>query len=297
MATSLIIPSRNRPHLLRVTLESVLAGRARPAEIVVVDQSDAADPAVTAGLGSEDCEVRWLPTSTRGTSRARNAGVAAARHPLLVFLDDDMRVAPEWFEAIGSALVQAGPRVVVTGRVLEETTMPDRFAPSIKTSADPVVYAGRTGRDPLYTNNMAVHRSALDAVALPAVGPFDERLGPGTAFPAAEDNDLGFRLLEAGYRIAYAPEVVAWHRAWRTRADLVPLSWDYGRGQGGYYAKHVTIHDRYMARRFGADLARLARDATLDLVRHPRQALGDVVFAAGLWAGAARWLWTERRAR
>lgn len=288
---SLIICSRNRPRLLRDAVVSVLDGARRPAEVVVVDQSDRPDATVLAGLGGDDCAVRWLPSRTRGASRARNAGVTEARHPLLAFLDDDMRVEPTWHAAIERSL-EGGSQAVVTGRVLEETAVPGGFAPSIMSADRPVVYAGRPGRDVLYTGNMAMHRAAFDAV-----GPFDERLGPGTPFPAAEDNDLGFRLLEAGYRIEYCPGAVAWHRAWRVQSERLPLRWAYGRGQGAYYAKHAALRDPYMIGRLGSDLARLAFGWPKRLARHPRRAAGDVAFAAGLCAGAGRWLWIERRRR
>ncbi len=288
---SVVICSRNRPRLLREAVDSVLTAEQRPAEIVVVDQSDAPEGAVLAGLGSPECAVRWLPSTTRGASRARNAGVTDARHSLLAFLDDDMRVESRWLGAMVRAL-GAGTRIVVTGRVLEEAAAPGGFAPSTKTSDAPMTFAGRPGRDVLYTGNMAMHRAAFEAI-----GPFDERLGPGTRYPAAEDNDLGFRLLEAGYRIAYAPDAIAWHRAWRAEAERVPLRWAYGRGQGAYYAKHATLRDPYMIGRFGSDLVRLAFGFPKRLARHPRRAAGDLAFAAGLCAGAGRWLWTERRAR
>lgn len=290
-AISLIICTRNRPRLLREAVESVLAGDRRPAEIIVVDQSDAPDARPLADLGTGDCTVRWIPSALRGASRARNLGVSEASSALLAFLDDDMRVEPHWCGAMLEALA-AGSDTVVTGRVLEEATGHGGFAPSTKASAAGAVYSGRPGRDVLYTGNMAMHRATFDLV-----GPFDERLGPGTRFPAAEDNDLGFRLLEAGYRIEYCPSAVAWHRAWRAEADRVPLRWAYGRGQGAYYAKHAALRDRYMLGRLGSDLILLMIGLPKRLVRHPRRAAGDIAFGAGLCAGAGRWLWTERQAR
>ena len=97
------------------------------------------------------------------------------------------------------------------------------FAPSTKVDTAPAVYHGRLHEDVLYTGNMAMDRSAARAV-----GVFDERLGPGTSFPSAEDNDFGFRLLEAGYRIVYVPEALLYHRAWRSERDYVRLRWSYG---------------------------------------------------------------------
>src|SRR5262249_23176190 len=126
------------------------------------------------------------------------------------------------------------------------------------------------------------------------VGGFDERLGPGTRLPAAEDNDLGLRLLEAGYRIRYVPEAVVEHRAWRGDGAYLPLRWRYARGQGAFYGKHLRWRDPFMRRRlvhairhrFGLCLASLRRD--------PRRALAHAVYLAGLLSGLVNWLLIER---
>ena len=55
-----------------------------------------------------------------------------------------------------------------------------------------------------------------------------------------------FRLLEAGYRIVYSPEAVLFHRAWRTPQSYLPLRWAYGVALGGFFAKHLTLRDRWI---------------------------------------------------
>jgi GT2 family glycosyltransferase len=128
-----------------------------------------------------------------------------------------------------------------------------------------------------------------------AVGPFDERLGVGARFGAAEDNDFGFRVLEAGYQIVYAPDAVIYHRAWRGTEDFLPTWWRYGRGKGGYYAKYASLRDPYL-------LGRCFRDVGLRLIRfpwrfahQPRLALKDLAYAFGVLSAAIEWTWTERR--
>src|SRR5207302_8060835 len=111
-----------------------------------------------------------------------------------------------------------GTRSVVTGQVrATEPTRSGNFAPSTKVEQSRAVYVGRVGRDVLFSN-MAMHRCVYEEI-----GNFDERLGPGSAYPGAEDNDLGFRMLEAGYRIIYLPDAVVYHRAWRPASHYLPL--------------------------------------------------------------------------
>lgn len=287
-AASLIIPSVNRQQLLTETVESVLAGEDVPAEIIVVDQSARANDAL-ASRTSTRCDVRYVRTPEVGVSRARNTGIRLARHSLLGFIDDDIRVRPGWFRCLVRAAVSAGPRAVITGRVLpEKPATPGGFVPSTITDEEPVVYEGRIGVDILYSNNMMLHRSAIDEV-----GGFDVRLGGGARFPTAEDNDLAHRLLEAGYRIRYAPEAVVEHRAWRTGRDYLPLRWSYARGQGAFYAKHFDLRDRYMLRRAGHDLTQSTIRTLRLLRREPRKAAGQVVHVAGLVSAMAQWLVTR----
>jgi len=281
---SVILCSRGRPAMLRETVASILGGGSLPAELIVVDQSAEPDAGLAEPAAGAGCALRYLHSRSTGLSRANNEGVAAARHDVLVFTHDDILVAPDWLDRLLAALGREGGRAVVTGRVLAADETPGGFAPALKTDPRPARYEGRVGYDVLKPMNMAMPRAALAEV-----GGFDERLGPGTPFPGAEDSDLGFRLLEAGWRIVYAPEAVLWHRAWRPAADFLPLRWAYGTAQGAFYAKHLRLRDPHMLVRFTKDLARRVRRFPLRLVREGREALADPVFIAGNLAGAARW--------
>jgi GT2 family glycosyltransferase len=216
-----------------------------------------------------------------------------ARHDILVFTDDDITVPSTWFGRLIGVLFCGGPRTIVTGRVLPTTAQaPGGFAPSTKVDESPAVYVGRIGEDVLYTNNAAMYRSAIDEV-----GNFDVWLGPGAPFSNAEANDLGFRLLEAGYRIAYVPQAVLYHRAWRNERDFLALRWSYGRGQGAFYAKHLSLIDRYMPWR----MVRITKDHAFGFAYRLRRqrllAYGDAVYILGLLSGAAHWILTQRWTR
>src|SRR5512142_3272966 len=115
--TSLIICTRNRPELLCDTVNSILAGRVVPTELVIVDQSDSLHPLPPLPKTERSCEVRHLASRSIGTSRARNEGIAAAKFEWLVFTDDDMLLDRDWFDTLVRTLLQAGPKTVVTGSV------------------------------------------------------------------------------------------------------------------------------------------------------------------------------------
>lgn len=291
MPVSVVVCSRNRPRLLADTVASILSGDDVPSEVVVIDQSaDPTDLTVDVPRPPE-CLVRHVRSQERGLSRARNHGAALAAHDVVVFVDDDMKADPGWLRALVDPLLREGGPLVATGRVLPgPQEAPGGFVPAVVERATPEEFHGRLDRDVLAGGNMALYRAALVET-----GGFDPRLGPGSEFPAAEDNDLGYRLLEAGYRIRYVPAALLYHRAWRPANEYLPLRYAYGRGQGAYYAKHVNAHDRHFLRRLGADLMRrLARASRRALRLELRRAAGEVAHGVGLLVGAARW-WVRGR--
>lgn len=215
--------------------------------------------------------------------------VAVATSPILIITDDDMFFAPTWFGSLTRTLVAGGTRVIVTGRVLASKEAEEGFAPSIAENDVTRVYSGRVKVDVLSTGNMAIYRSAFENI-----GKFDERLGPGTQYPAAEDNDFCFRLLEAGYSIIYEPDALVYHRTWRSRKEFLDLHWRYGLGQGAFYAKYFSFKDTFTLRR-------LIRAIGNHLIRFPYrlifdrpQAYCDFFFISGLLTGAMQWTFQRR---
>jgi GT2 family glycosyltransferase len=290
---SVVICSRERPAMLLDTVRSVLAGDALPAEIVVIDQSRSPH-AELASLGSVDgCRVRYEHVATIGVSRARNAGVRLATRDVVVLLDDDMFVEADWLEQLLAGRSHGAEPVIATGRVLAAPaedgsgTVP---AAALVTLDRPEVYRGRQPRDVIAGANVALPRALVLAV-----GGYDDRLGPGTRYAAADDNDLGLRLLDAGATVRHVPGAVVLHRAWRPRAARVRQRWDYGRGKGAFYAKHLAPGDAYIPRRIAAEV--LARTRRAVGARTATVVAGELLAMAGMTMGALEWLVRERLLR
>lgn len=107
-SVTVVIPTRDRPDLLRRTLASVLVQRV-PLEVVIVDE--ASSPPVGDALGDVDPRVRIVRHDRpAGVARARNAGTAAARAPWVALLDDDDLWAPDKLQAQLGAAADAGAR-------------------------------------------------------------------------------------------------------------------------------------------------------------------------------------------
>ena len=289
--TTLIICSRNRPQLLIDVVESILKGEEVPGELVIIDQSEKINRTLETFTTARTCSIRYVWSHEVGLSRANNLGIALASNEIIAFTHDDVLVAPSWYATLVRALVKTGPRSIVTGQVrVSEEEVPGGFQLTLKVEQASAIYKGRIKKDVLLPLNMAMYR----CVPL-GIGGFDVRIGPGTPFPAAEDNDFGFRLLEAGYQIIYVPQAVIYHRSFREEKTFIPLRWSYGLGRGAFYAKHLRLRDVYM-------IKRMLNDIKIHLllfawrIRGERQkALGDAALALGIIYGAIKWLMTQRR--
>ncbi|HEU5255976.1 MAG TPA: glycosyltransferase family A protein [Vicinamibacterales bacterium] len=113
---SVIIPTRNRAHLLHRTLESVLKQSTENLEAIVVDDgSTDGSGAVAAAM---DPRVSVLRNPERaGVSVARNRGIASARGEWVAFCDDDDLWAPNKLQEQLTAADAAGANWVYAGDV------------------------------------------------------------------------------------------------------------------------------------------------------------------------------------
>ena len=292
LAATILICTRDRPAMLRDTIASVLEGSALPRELLVVDQSVEIDEHVAQLGGVGGCAVRHLRSDSRGLSRARNIGLRAASEEVVVLIDDDMFVERDWLALLLGAMDAGDPRVVVTGRVLaapDEGTGGTVPYAALVTRESPAVYRGRHAVDVVPGANVALHRATVLAL-----GGYDERLGAGTRFASADDNDIGLRLLDSGCEVRHVPEAVVLHRAWRTRRARVRMRWDYGRGKGAFYVKHMRRSDPYALHRMRADARRRLCLALAALPRSPQTAAAHAVYLGGMLTGAFEWRARER---
>lgn len=221
---TVVVPTRDRPEHLDACL-SALAGSVRPDdEVLVVDSASRGGGTATV---ARDHGVGYVRVDRPGTSRARNAGAREAGRSLLAFVDDDVRVTTGWADALARALTSTDA-TFATGRV--------EVPPGQEGSERPVAVTERltAGRLDASTRGVlgASANLGIRRAALAEVGGFDERLGPGTWFSAAEDVELFDRLFAAGHHGWFEPAALAYHDQWRDRRALVRLDYGYGKGAG-----------------------------------------------------------------
>lgn len=206
---SVIIPHLNQPEELRRCLES-LQVQSYPAdrfETIVVDNGSSELPvAVTDGFD----RVRLISEGEPGPGPARNCGVAASSGEILAFIDADCIADSRWLEALAKALTGPGGARIVGGDVRIALAVPGRttwleayesvFAYQQRMYIEKKGFSG--------TGNLAVWRSVHDLV------------GPFAGIEVSEDRDWGRRTRAKGLTIAFVPEMVVFHPARASLANL-----------------------------------------------------------------------------
>lgn len=194
---SVVIPAYNAAWCLRRAIDSALAQTFDSREIVVIDDgSDDDTPAVLASYGTR---IRALRQQNAGLSRARNAGITAARGRYVAFLDADDWWLPGKLER-QVALLDADPGLVFCstaaelqdehGRVLNTWTCGNSRAPVLEAIFAQNAYVAGSG------SAVMVRRDAIVET-----GGFDPDL------PSLEDIDMWMRLAARG-GYACVPEVL-----------------------------------------------------------------------------------------
>ena len=105
---SVLIPARNEEKNIRATLEAVLANCGTEFEVIVLDdQSTDRTAAIVEGFARGDSRVRLesapaLPPGWCGKQHACHVLARISRNPLLMFIDADVRLAPDALSRMAS---------------------------------------------------------------------------------------------------------------------------------------------------------------------------------------------------
>jgi len=273
---SVVIPTLGRP-ILRRCLEALATGRARPAEVIVVDQGRRAEIAALADeFSGRGLTVVYVPSDQTGRSAGLNTGIRRSRTRFIAVTDDDCVPASDWLACLASRLRESAD-CIVTGSVEGDD---GGTVISVVTSSTSVIQRRPSLRfDRLSGGNMGLSRAVLERV-----GPFAE----DPCMRTAEDGEFAYRALRAGHALVYAPEVSVRHLGWRDAAGREEQYRSYARSQGGFYGKYLRQGDLFMVPRILVHLLRSTRRWAVGALRGDAEtAANGRAYVLGLLPGIA----------
>ncbi|WP_305789280.1 glycosyltransferase family 2 protein [Symbioplanes lichenis] len=202
---SVVIPTRDRPELLRRAIDAVTAQEHDgPIEVVVV--YDRSTPDLTPARSSSDRTVRVLVNDRKpGLAGARNTGILAAQGDFVGFCDDDDEWLPGKLKAQLAALEATGGDFACCGiRVTYDGTEFDRVLPLDRI---PLAALLRDRMTELHPSTFLMRASALHD----GIGLVDEEI------PGSYAEDYEFLLRAARHaplvNVREPGTIVRWHRS------------------------------------------------------------------------------------
>ncbi|MBF0216325.1 MAG: glycosyltransferase [Candidatus Omnitrophica bacterium] len=192
-------------------------------EVIVVDNNSTDDTKdIVAGYPG----VRYLKEEKKGPSNARNLGIQYAGYDIVVFLDADTTVAPDWLKVLIRDLsdtsigaVGGEIRPIKPGNIISNYLSISLFMRYHR-------YGGKRDLRGYPSCNLAVRKSLIHDTA------FDPALLRG------QDKDLCYTILKQGYRIVFQPGAVIYHDHPDSLQALAP-----------YFAKgalaRVLLHEKH----------------------------------------------------
>jgi len=229
---SFIICTIGRPEL-GACIASILSQKGNY-EVVVVDQS--AEGVTLPG----DSRLLRVKCTKEGLSSARNKGFGCSRGEVVAFVDDDAVLCRGYVAAV-SRLFTDPWTDAVAGRVLVKGTL----RPYARTQKGHGRFLSKEDWTMVMGGNIAFRRRTIEET-----GPFDRSFGTGARWGCAEETDYFLRMCYSGKRIFYSPELAVFHpleAAGHTDESLNAKLFEYGKGHGALFAKHLILYGQKKA--------------------------------------------------
>jgi glycosyltransferase involved in cell wall biosynthesis len=284
---TVLICTYNRAVLLGETLDSLAHSRVASISwnVIIVDNnsSDETRDVVTRRIATYPVPLVYVFEPRQGKSHALNTGLAATASALVLFTDDDVRVAEGWVEASCRPMLD-DPSIDYTGgpvRPIWEAPCPDWIDRDradlwgtlaiLDYGTEAFVFEDRR-RVPLGAN-MAVRRSLIDRI-----GGFDPELGRrGRSLLGQEQAEFFCRSRAVDARGMYEPAMEVHHHvpAIRLTRDYF-YRWWYWKG-----ISKAVLEQRHPVTELGIDLRLIPKFAGV-----PRFMIGSAARDVIGWAGA-----------
>jgi mycofactocin system glycosyltransferase len=225
---TVVVPARDRPD----TLDRCLTSLGTDHPVMVVDDASYDHEAMAAVCATHGATI-VRRVDNGGPGVARNDALDEVASGLIAFVDSDCTPSPGWLDGLtwlfdDPEIGAAAPRVVPAAR--DGRRVIDRFARAhspLDLGPDEGEVGPRRAVRYVPTAALVVRREALTAIA-----GFDSGLRVG------EDVDLVWRLLDAGWRVRYQPDVTVAHAEPGRWTDLLARRFRYGTSAAPLAERH-----------------------------------------------------------
>ncbi len=262
LTISVVILTRDRPQLLKKALCSIQHQTIKPLEIVIVDDCSRFRRQTREVIQTHTQMPLVIKRNTYHTiSYGRSAGAASAHGDIIVYLDDDCEATSTYLAQFRNHFQKSSHLTAVMGRI--KNALPDNIFASTQ-----FAYYDRGLRQffphldkpELLTNGrildcevMGIRKTTLIAFGFP------DQHEPHRN----DDVDLGVRLVRAGRRVLFDPDIVAWSHPRDTCVSL----WDaaFWNGYSDAYISHrngINVREAPYPSRYTAWLMRYVRAKT-----------------------------------
>lgn len=221
---SVIIPTYNRPDLLRQCLQALIQQdyACDRFEVIVVDDGSprSLEPVLTPFYPL--LNLRLITQVNSGPASARNTGSAHANGQFLVFTDDDCRPTTTWLKRLEQHLTSS-PDCLIGGATLNALAH-NPYSTASQLLID-FIYEYYNFNPPQATF-VASNNMALPAAQFRAFQGFDTRY----AYAAGEDREFCDRWLVKGHPMIFVADVQIYHAHYLTLTSFWKQHFYYGRG-------------------------------------------------------------------
>lgn len=240
---SVVIAAYNEGKVIANTLQSLLrSDYAGDLEVVVVDDGSRDDTlAEVERISRIDPRVRLIAQENRGKARALQRGIAAAHHPLLMFIDADTQcqndTVSNLVKPFADAKVGAVSGHAKVGNLRTFISRCQALEYTCGFNLDRRAYDR--------WNCITVVPGAISAVRRSVI----EKAGGLSLDTLAEDTDLTLAMHKQGQRIVYVPEAIAWTESPETVQTLARqrFRWAYGTLQCLWKHRDMVFNWNYRA--------------------------------------------------
>lgn len=235
---SIVIPCLNEGPFIDNTLRSLLDSEdpGEPWEVLVVDggSTDGTREKLDK-WATQEKRVNWLDNPKRVTPVAMNLGIAAAQGENVLILGAHSEVHPDFLRR-NAEVLRAHPESACVGGVVEQvhgSASARRIGAALSTPFGVGDARFRTGGPAGHVDTVAF--GCYRKSALEEIGCFDEDLVRN------QDDELNFRLTEAGWRIWFDPRIKSRYHVRSSFRKLFKQYKQYGYWKVFVNRKHKTI--------------------------------------------------------